>query len=310
MYVTPLLVKCSWIGSDWLFPGPDRRHRRRWVVKRYGNGSRNWVNAPLFSSSYTVLLLIPYSHSREIYFKETLHPLAAILFLMGAITLAYSLAVIARNVGFINKVFTGTVAYTKIFLAVSHLWTGVSVVRILYQTQGKYNRLTFIYPSPHRRPQALMQTQLFRTLHHSTDESTFVAKKQIKIFFIVATFMYCWTFLPEYIFPFLSSLAIICWFAPNNKVASFVGSGLGGMGVLNFTLSWSNITSDVTLSPWWTQVIKFVAYVISVYILVPISHFKGYWWVVDVADSNGWCDDVHMLYRNNPNIPIMSQSCK
>lgn len=47
------------------------------------------------------------------------------------------------------------------------------------------------------------------------------------------------------------------------------------MGVLNFTLDWSNITSTIMLSPWWTQVIQFVAFVLSVWILVPIAKFNG-----------------------------------
>lgn len=58
-------------------------------------------------------------------------------------------------------------------------------------------------------------------------------------------------------------------------IQAFVGSGLGGMGVLNFTLDWSNITSSIMLSPWWTQVIQFIAFVLSVWVLVPIAKFKG-----------------------------------
>jgi hypothetical protein len=59
------------------------------------------------------------------------------------------------------------------------------------------------------------------------------------------------------------------------NVEAFVGSGLGGMGVLNFTLDWSNITSSIMLYPWWTQLIQFVAFVVSVWILVPIAKFNG-----------------------------------
>jgi hypothetical protein len=59
------------------------------------------------------------------------------------------------------------------------------------------------------------------------------------------------------------------------NIVAFVGSGLGGMGVLNFTLDWSNITSSIMLYPWWTQLIQFVAFVVSVWILVPIAKFNG-----------------------------------
>jgi hypothetical protein len=30
-----------------------------------------------------------------------------------------------------------------------------------------------------------------------------------------------------------AALAPVCWFGGHNKAASFVGSGMGGMGVLN-----------------------------------------------------------------------------
>lgn len=59
------------------------------------------------------------------------------------------------------------------------------------------------------------------------------------------------------------------------SAAAFVGSGLGGMAVLNFTLDWSNISfyGNPLLTPWWTQVILFVCFVLSSWILIPIFYF-------------------------------------
>ncbi|KAG2180274.1 hypothetical protein INT43_004063 [Umbelopsis isabellina] len=124
------------------------------------------------------------------------------------------------------------------------IWTGYSFAALA--------RSFLIYDPTFVWPQALMQTTLFRTLR--ADENSFTAP-----------------------FPLLSSLAVLCWFGGHNPTVAFVGSGLGGMGVLNFTLDWSNITSTIMLSPWWTQVIQFVAFVLSVWILVPIAKFNGLW---------------------------------
>lgn len=55
-----------------------------------------------------------------------------------------------------------------------------------------------------------MQTQLFRTLRKDTFDKS-AASKQLRIFAIVAVGIYFWEFLPEYVFPMLSSLAVICW---------------------------------------------------------------------------------------------------
>lgn len=47
------------------------------------------------------------------------------------------------------------------------------------------------------------------------------------------------------------------------------------MAVLNFTLDWSNISfyGNPLLTPWWTQVILFVCFVLSSWILIPIFYF-------------------------------------
>ncbi|KAG0024539.1 hypothetical protein BGZ82_010426 [Podila clonocystis] len=155
-----------------------------------------------------------------------------------------------------------------IFLMWATIWTGYSFAAI--------GRSFLLYDPDLIWPSALMQTALYRTLrgeNHSLD----ISKKQIRVFWYVLIGVFFWSFLPEYAFPFTSSLAILCWFAPRNDTVKFVGSGLGGMGVLNFTLSWSNITSNIMVSPWWTQVISFAAFVVSVWVLVPISYFTGVW---------------------------------
>lgn len=86
-----------------------------------------------------------------------------------------------------------------------------------------------------------------------------------------------WQFLPEYAFPMLGSLAFLCWVAPHNKVANFVGGGFGGMGFLNLSLDWSSVTAfgNLFLTPWWTLVIMFAAFVTSCWVLLPAAKFGG-----------------------------------
>lgn len=56
-----------------------------------------------------------------------------------------------------------------------------------------------------------------------------------------------------------------------------LGSGLGGAGILNFTLDWSNIGSTMIYYPYWTQVNIFAAAIIGAWILVPIGQLTGAW---------------------------------
>ncbi|WP_423776842.1 OPT/YSL family transporter [Bacillus velezensis] len=84
---------------------------------------------------------------------------------------------------------------------------------------------------------------LFETQKKQRQHPSRVSKKQMRVFFGVLAGITLWQFLPEFVFPMLGSLAFLCWVAPKNKVANFMGSGLGGMGFLNLTLDWSSIAS-------------------------------------------------------------------
>lgn len=76
--------------------------------------------------------------------------------------------------------------------------------------------------------------------------------------------MFVWQFLPEYLFPLTASLAPLCWFAYKNHAVNFLGAGRGGIGLLNITLDWSNITSTVITYPYSVQVTVFVGFVLTV----------------------------------------------
>jgi len=130
-------------------------------------------------------------------------------------------------------------------------------------------------------PKALMQTALFKS--QSKTGNTGV----MRVFVIALSAMTLWQFLPEYLFPMTSSLAVLCWIAPYNETANFIGSGLGGMGVLNFSLDWSNITSTVMLSPYWTIVIQFLGFAASCWVLVPFfKWYKGGIWSLGIMSNH------------------------
>lgn len=122
-------------------------------------------------------------------------------------------------------------------------------------------------------PKALMQTTLFQSFKRS-DEDSKLGKKQIRVFFIALLGMTVWQFFPEYVFPFTSSLAFLCWVAPGNATANFIGSGVGGMGFLNLSLDWSNITSSIMLSPYWVLVVQFIGFVFGAWVLLPAAKWS------------------------------------
>ncbi|EGV61894.1 hypothetical protein CANTEDRAFT_108167 [Yamadazyma tenuis ATCC 10573] len=127
-----------------------------------------------------------------------------------------------------------------------------------------------LYDPEYIWPQALMQSTVLQTQNNT---HTSLGQKQVKLLGAALLFMTVWQLLPEFAFPMVSSVAVICYMAPKSKTLNFVGSGLGGIGFLNFTFDWSNITSTIMLYPYWIQVIQFVAFVICCWILIPIVQF-------------------------------------
>ncbi|EPE33490.1 hypothetical protein GLAREA_06503 [Glarea lozoyensis ATCC 20868] len=181
------------------------------------------------------LAFVPISMS-ELYFDNKINPAVALSFMIAVVFIGYSYAAIARQ-----------------FL---------------------------VYDPQYPWYQALCQTALFETQKKQRESPSPVSRRQMIVFWLVLIGITLWQFLPEYLFPFLQSLSFLCWVAPKNEVANFIGGGQGGMGFLNLSLDWSNISAfndmgSLFLTPWWTQVIVFLGFVINCWILLPLAKWGG-----------------------------------
>ena len=160
----------------------------------------------------------------------------------------------------------------SIFFMWAITWTGYSYAALARQF--------LIYDPRYPWFQALCQTALFETQKKSRESPTPTSRRQMMVFGLVLGGVALWQFLPEFVFPFLGSLAFLCWAAPHNATANFIGSGFGGMGFLNLSLDWSNIgylgsMGSMFLTPWWTQVVVFLAFVLNCWILLPAAKWGG-----------------------------------
>ncbi|TVY32513.1 Oligopeptide transporter [Lachnellula subtilissima] len=181
------------------------------------------------------LAWVPISLS-ELYFGNPIHPAVCLFFMLAVVWIGYSYAALARQ-----------------FL---------------------------IYDPQYPWYQALCQTALFETQKKQRESPSPVSRRQMLIFFLTLIGVMIWQFLPEFVFPFLQSLALLCWIAPRNATANFVGGGLGGMGLLNISLDWSNVgnsnlVGSLFLTPWWTQVIVFMAFAVNCWVLLPLAKWGG-----------------------------------
>ncbi|KAI5962119.1 OPT7 [Candida pseudojiufengensis] len=161
-------------------------------------------------------------------------------------------------------------------VALFFMW---SIVFLGYSYAG-IARNFLIYDPQYTFPSALMQVNLFNTQKKSDDDIG-NGNKLMKVFFWVIIGVTIYHFLPEYVMPLLTSISIICYCGSRNYKATFLGSGLGGAGILTLTGDWANITSSIMINPYFIQVIQFIAYVIAAWILIPsvkfgnLSNFKA-----------------------------------
>jgi len=161
-------------------------------------------------------------------------------------------------------------------VAIVFMWT---VVWIGY-SYAAFARSFLVYDPQYPWFQALCQSALFETQKRQRENPTPISRRQMIVFFVALFGVFMWQFLPAFVFPMVSSLAVLCWIAPNNATANFIGSGLGGMGFLNLSLDWSNVghlgnMGSLFLTPWWTQVIVFAAFVLNCWVLIPASKWGG-----------------------------------
>ncbi|KAJ7924699.1 OPT oligopeptide transporter [Mycena leptocephala] len=148
--------------------------------------------------------------------------------------------------------------------------SGAGAVSIIGFSFTAFVPQILIYDPAFIFPVSLQQVTLYRTIHKGSDAQ---ANRQMRGFGVICTAVFVWQFFPEYIFPMTAALAPLCWIDGHNKAASFVGSGMGGMGTLNV----SNITSSVITQPFFVQAILFTGFVITMWILVPIAYFGNMW---------------------------------
>lgn len=182
-----------------------------------------------------------------------------------------------------NSGATGNLATNAISLAELHFNEKVdALIAILFMwaivfigySYAAIAKSFVLYDPQFTWPQALMQTTLLQSQARSDRDSKH-GSMQMKVFFYALFGVTIWEFLPEFVFPLTSSLAILCWIAPYNKTVNFIGSGMGGMGVLNFSLDWANITSSIMLYPYWIQVIQFLGFVLGAWIMIPLVKWGG-----------------------------------
>ncbi|KAI9593424.1 OPT oligopeptide transporter protein-domain-containing protein [Syncephalis fuscata] len=134
-------------------------------------------------------------------------------------------------------------------------------------------------------PANLVNIALFRTLHEETSitrngETSTHGPTRIRFFTIAATCSFVYYFLPGFLAPFLTTVSLMCYIFPNNKLLSQVGSGSRGLGFLAFTLDWNTVVSFLLsplITPFWAECNIIIGFCLITWCLIPAGFFSDIW---------------------------------
>ncbi|KAJ2089008.1 hypothetical protein GGI16_006275, partial [Coemansia sp. S142-1] len=139
-------------------------------------------------------------------------------------------------------------------------------------------RQFLVYPAAMIWPATLISVTLFRTFHEIQNFGSRLTRT--RMFWMCFTGSFLWYFVPNFIAPALSYIAILCYIAPNNVIAHQLSDAYNGLGMLNFTLDWSTISSNMgspIAYPWVMACNLFAGFVVVMWIITPIGYYSNTW---------------------------------
>ncbi|KAI0762717.1 OPT oligopeptide transporter [Fomes fomentarius] len=139
-------------------------------------------------------------------------------------------------------------------------------------------RHVLTWPSSMIWPSALVSCALLNTLNRNWGKKETKHISREKFFLIVAVASSLWYFVPGFLFTGLSVFSWVCWIAPQNQTVNTLFGYNTGLGLGFLTFDWSMISwlGSPLVSPWWTEVNVFLAFVVMYWIIAPIMYFKNF----------------------------------
>ncbi|ETW80571.1 oligopeptide transporter [Heterobasidion irregulare TC 32-1] len=136
-------------------------------------------------------------------------------------------------------------------------------------------RNLLVYPTYAFYPLYISVVNLLQSLHF---EGMLNHKKR-RYFWIVFTAIFLWEWIPQYPFPLMSAISVICLIS--NGRSTFIrnlfgaGSSNEGIGLLSFSTSWTLITQGNPLVwPWQTQINSYIGMALG-YIILTACYYAN-----------------------------------
>lgn len=171
-------------------------------------------------------------------------------------------------------------------------------------------RQFLVYPAAMIWPATLISVTLFRTFHEIQSFGSRMTRTRMFWLCFIGSFV--WYFVPNFLIPALSYIAILCYIAPNNVIANQLGDSYHGLGIMNFTLDWSTISSNMgspIAYPWIMACNLFAGFVIVMWIITPIGYYSNAWgtgnlpiYTAHLYKTNGSSYDIHKIMTDDQHL--------
>jgi len=186
------------------------------------------------------------------------------MLLMCAMSDASSTAYVANTLWFMEVKLKQNLGWTGdfILIAVTKL-IGYGLAALFYRVLISSKRMPW--------PTAIYQAEVYRVMHEKNG-----GRLRVFMFLLITTFVYTWV--PDFFWPGLSSIAVLCWFS-SSHVVGVLGAGTRGFGVGSFNLNISDFTgyfSFLLYVPAWLGLNAVAGGVIWAWVVSPALYFLNF----------------------------------
>ncbi|KAM0908353.1 hypothetical protein ACQ4PT_015510 [Festuca glaucescens] len=136
----------------------------------------------------------------------------------------------------------------------------------------------FLVDSPYMWwPSNLVQVSLFRALHEK-EKRPKGGSTRLQFFLIVLATSFAYYIVPNYLFPTISSISVVCLVWRNSVTAQQIGSGTHGLGVGSFGLDWATVAGFLGTplsTPAFAIMNVMAGFFLVVYVLLPVAYWSN-----------------------------------
>ncbi|KAJ4477681.1 small oligopeptide transporter, partial [Lentinula edodes] len=193
---------------------------------------------------------------------------------------------ITATVGQTSAYGTDIIAVQRVFYSQNYSflyqWFLTISTQLIGFSIGGISRHILVEPPSMIWPTNLVTCALFNTLHseHYAGIGNRGGFSRERYFWLAFTASFVWYFFPGYLFQALSYFSWVTWIWPQSPTVAQLFGYVNGLGFSVLTFDWSQIAyiGSPLATPWWAQANVISGFLLFIWLVVPILHFKNVWY--------------------------------